>query len=404
MRASVADNKPWDEFVRAILTAQGSSLQNGAVSYFDMHKDVANLTETTAVTFMGTSIACARCHNHPMEKWTQDQYWSMANLFARVAIKNGDHAGEVTVQSEPTGEILHPRRGIPMPATPLDGKECPPSQDRRRFFADWLTSPDNPFFARALVNRVWRNYLGRGLVEAEDDLRQTNPPTNEELLDALAKDFVAHRYDVKQLMRAIMNSAAYQRSSISLPGNKTDDRYYSRYLIRRLPAEVVLDAYSAITKVPTAFTKIQVGSSGGESGTVDYPLGTRALQLPDTQLVSQFLDEFGRPERSQSCSCERQQESSVAQALHLNNGQTLNAKLRDKKSRVEEWLNDKVSPEAALDRVYMLALSREPTSAERRHFTAMLAEAARDQTATRRETLEDLFWAVLTGREFLFNR
>jgi hypothetical protein len=224
------------------------------------------------------------------------------------------------------------------------------------------------------------------------------------LLDALAKDFVGHRYDLKQLMRTMMNSAAYQRSSISLPGNKTDDRYYSRYLIRRLPAEVVLDAYSAITKVPTAFTKIQVGSSGGDAATVDYPLGTRALQLPDTQLVSQFLDEFGRPERSQSCSCERQQESSVAQALHLNNGQTLNAKLRDKKSRVEEWLKEKVSPEAALERVYMLALCRQPTPVERQHFVAMLAEAARDPRETRRETLEDLFWAVLTGRKFLFNR
>jgi hypothetical protein len=404
VREAVADNRPWDQFACAILTAQGSNLQNGAANYFVLHKEVTSLTETTSVTFMGTSITCARCHNHPLEKWTQDQYWSMANLFSQVVIKNGDRSGEVTVQSQPGSDVLHPRRGVPMPAAPLDGKEAGPGQDRRRFFADWLTAPDNPFFARAVVNRVWRNFMGRGLVEAEDDMRQTNPPSNEELFGALAKDFTSHGYDLKQLMRTIMNSAAYQRSSLSLPENKTDDRFYARYLIRRLPAEVVLDAYSAVTKVPTAFTKVQVGSSGGESATADYPLGTRALELPDTQLVSQFLDAFGRPERGQTCSCERQQESSVAQALHLYNGQTLNDKLRAKKSRVQEWLDQKIGDQEAVRSLYALALSREPTLQEQEHFTKIMAEAVRDPQTTRREILEDLFWAVLTGREFLFNR
>ena len=404
VRESVADNKPWDQFARDILTAQGSNLQNGSVNYFVLHKEVTSLTETTALTFMGTSITCARCHNHPLEKWTQDQFWGMSNLFSRVAIKNRDRPCEVTVQSQAAGDVLHPRRGIPMAPAPLDGKEAGPEQDRRGFFVDWLTAPENPFFARAVVNRVWRNFMGRGLVEAEDDLRQTNPASNEELFAALAKDFSAHRYDLRHLMRAIMNSAAYQRSSVALPGNASDDRYYARYLIRRLPAEVVLDAYSAITKVPTAFTKIMVGASGGAAGTADYPLGTRALQLPDTQLVSQFLDAFGRPERGQTCSCERQQESSVAQALHLNNGQTLNDKLRDKKSRVEEWLAEKIGDQEALRRLYVLALCREPTSEERKHFTLMLTEASADNHTTRREVLEDLFWSVLTGREFLFNK
>src|SRR5205807_9529122 len=197
----------------------------GPANYFILHKEVTALTEATALTFMGTSITCARCHNHPLEKWTQDQYWGMANLFSQVAIKNGDRPGEVTVQSEPTGNVLHPRRGVPMAAAPLDGKEAGPGQDRRRFFADWLTAPDNPFFARAAVNRVWRNFMGRGLVEAEDDLRQTNPPTNEELLTALTRDFVAHKFDVKRLMRTIMNSASYQRSAKPQPGNAADDRF-----------------------------------------------------------------------------------------------------------------------------------------------------------------------------------
>lgn len=405
VRQSVADNKPWDRFAREILTARGSNLSAGQANYFVLHKDVTDLTEATSVTFMGTSLTCCRCHNHPLEKWTQDQYWSLANLFAQVGIKNGDRAGEFTVQSLLEGDILHPRRGYAMTPAPLDGKPLSDAAvDRRTYFADWLTSPENPYFARAVVNRVWRNFMGRGLVEAEDDLRATNPPTNPELLDALARDLVKHGHDVKQLMRTIMNSASYQRTSLPLPENKSDDRFYSHYLVRRLPAEVVLDAYSYVTKVPTSFEQLDLGPSGGRTKTGDYPLGTRALQLPDTLLVSQFLDAFGRPEREQTCACERQQESSVTQALHLNNGQTLNDKLRDKRSRVEEWLKEQITNDEAIGRLYMLALARTPTADERKHFGELLADAARDGQTSRREMLEDLFWAVLTGREFLFNR
>jgi hypothetical protein len=415
VRQSVADNKPWDRFAREIVTAQGSNLHNGAANYFVLHKDISDLTESTSVTFLGMSITCCRCHNHPLEKWTQDQYWSFANLFARVGIKNGDRGGEFLVQSLPEGDVLHPKRGEAMRAIPLDAKPAPPGTDRRDHFAAWLTAQDNPYFAKAIVNRVWRNYMGRGLVEAEDDLRQTNPPSNEELFVALAKDFITpvplwgdrpptDGYDLKHLMRTIMNSAAYQRSSVALEGNKADDRYYSRYLIRRLPAEVVLDTYSYVSKVPTAFTKVSVGQSGGDAPTGDYPLGTRALQLPDTQLVSQFLDAFGRPERGQTCSCERQSESSVTQALHLNNGKTLNDKLRDQKSRVEEWAKEKVADEEAIRRVFELALCRPPGADEQERFLKIMNEAARDLQTSRREIIEDLFWSVLTGREFLFNR
>lgn len=403
VRQSVADNKPWDAFARDILTARGSTLQHGQANYFALHKDISDLTESTAVTFLGMSITCCRCHNHPLEKWTQDQYWGLANLFSQVLIKNGERGGELIVQSAPDGDVLHPRRGVPMPPTPLDGKPAPASMDRRAYFAQWLTAPDNPYFAKALVNRVWRNFLGRGLVEAEDDVRQTNPPSNPELLDALAQDFVKHSYDVKHLIRMVMNSAAYQRSSTPLDANKADDRYYSHYLVRRLPAEVVLDGYSAVTKVPTAFTKLSLGPTGGDAATGDYPLGTRALQLPDTQLISLFLDAFGRPERGQTCSCERQQEASVTQALHLNNGQTLNDKLRNPKSRVAEWAAEKISDTEAIRRIFMLALCRPPTAAEEDRLGKLLADAARDPQATRREALEDLFWSVLTSREFLFN-
>ncbi len=405
IRQSVADNEPWDRFARDILTATGSTLQNGAAGYFVLHKDVTDLTEATAVTFLGMSITCCRCHNHPLEKWTQDQYWEMANLFARVALKNGDRSGEVSVQAQPAGDILHPRRGIAMPPTPLDGKPLPldSPMDRRRYFADWLTAPDNPYFAKALVNRVWRNFLGRGLVEAEDDMRQTNPPTNDELFDALSKDFIAHHYDVKYLMRLVMNSATYQRSSKPLPANAADDRFYSHYLIRRLPAEVILDAYSQLTGVPTPFTQVQVGTTGGVAAYAGSPKGVRALQLPDAQIVSRFLDNFGRPERARTCSCEREQDSSVGQALQLNNGQTLNDKLRAKNSRVAQWVQEKIGDTEAVRRLFLLALCREPTAAEMERFQKIMAEAAADKKTTRREILEDLWWAVLTGREFLFN-
>ena len=406
IRQSVADNKPWDHFARDILTSTGNTLENGAANYFVLHKDVTDLTESTSVTFMGLSINCCRCHNHPLEKWTQDQYWEMANLFSRVGMKNGDRFGGTSVQAQPTGEAYHPRRGIPMPPTPLDGKPLPldGSTERRQYFADWLTAPENPYFAKALVNRVWRNFMGRGLVEAEDDLRETNPATNEELLSALAKDFVQHKFDVKYLIRLLMNSAAYQRSSQPLPDNAGDDRYYSHYLVRRLSAEVMLDMYSLVTGVPTPFKNIYSGVEGGVAPTDNFPEGTRALQLPDSRVASTFLDSFGRPDRVQTCSCERQQDSSVSQALHLNNGQTLNDKLRAKNSRVEQWVHEKISDEEAVRRLFFLALCRQPTGQELKHFETLMGEAAKDSKTTRREILEDLFWAVLSSKEFVFNR
>ncbi|MCS6865522.1 MAG: DUF1553 domain-containing protein [Gemmataceae bacterium] len=403
IRHSVANNQPWDRFARDILTATGSTLIHGGGNYFVLHKDVSELAETTAVTFMGLSINCAKCHNHPLEKWTQDQYWAFANLFARIALKNGERRDDVIVQNKHDGEVLHLRRGVPMPPTPLGGKPLPidSPRDRREYFVAWLTAPDNPYFAKAIINRVWRNYMGRGLVEPEDDLRETNPPSHPELLDALAADLVQHHYDLKYLMRLILNSAAYQRSSQPLPGNAADDRFYSRYLIRRLPAEVILDAYSDVTGVPTPFDKIN-SAAGDDSRPINtYPLGTRAIQIPDSLVTSRFLDAFGRAERVQSCACERSSDSSVTQALHLNNGYTLNDKLRDKNSVVGRWLADNWSNEKILDELFLRALARRPTPTEKTKLLALLEEGS--NATTRREAIEDLVWAVLTGREFLFN-
>jgi len=390
IRRSVAENKPWDRFVRELLTASGSTLRNGAANYYVLHKDPIDLTETTTQAFLGMSLTCARCHNHPLEKWTQDQYYAMANLFGRVRLKNGDLGGETLVFSAADGDVPHPRLGLPMPPQPLDGKALPLEDpaDRREALADWLTAKDNPFFARAVVNRVWRNFLGRGLVEAEDDLRLTNPPSNEDLFAAVTRDFTEHGFDLRRLMRQIMTSATYQRSSEAPPGGIVDAKYYSTYIPRRLSAEVMLDAISQVTGVPTDFP--------------GYPHGTRALQLPDSQVASYFLNAFGRPERAQTCSCERQEEPSVAQALHLTNGETINAKLRAPGGTAERLAKEPLSDGELVDRLYGLVYARRPKPAERARVLAALQEYPAGPEG-RREVVEDLLAAMLTTKEFLFN-
>ena len=309
IRRAVAENRPWDRFARDLITAQGNSLDNGACNYFVLHKDPAELTETTAVTFLGMSVACAKCHNHPLEKWTQDQYWSLVNMFGRVGLKNGERSGDVAVQSLPTGDVLHLRRGVPMPPAPLDAKPLAfdDPRDRRAVFADWLTSPDNPYFAKALVNRVWRNFLGRGLVEAEDDLRATNPPTNPELLAALAKDFAAHGYDVKQLDPA--HHEQRDLSTVVGAGGRDGER---RSLLLALPDPPAAGRgdprrlFAGHRRADDRSTRCKPAAAGWRRCRPgQYPKGVRAQQLPDVHLVSRFLDAFGRPERIHTCSCER---------------------------------------------------------------------------------------------------
>ncbi len=397
VRESVAANKPWDKMAREIVTATGNMMENGAATYYVLHKEPTDLTENFSMAFLGMSITCARCHNHPLEKWTQKQYYQMANLFARVGMKNGTRAGDTQVYTNPTGEVNHPRLGRPLPPAPLDGEELTldSTKDRRQHLADWLTSPNNPYFARAMVNRVWKNFMGRGLVEAVDDMRATNPPSNEELLTALTKDFTDHGFDIKHLIRAIMNSAAYQRSSKPNETNKQDERFYSRYVIKRLPAEVMLDAVSQVTGAPTEFP--------------GYPAGTRAIQLPDSRVNSYFLTIFGKPPRLATCECERSAEPSVTQALHIINGETINQKLRRPNGIVDSFVRLGVSDEMMINHLYLAALSRPPRPDEVNHLLAVMNEGkdttkgSRDLSSARRQAIEDLVWAVLTSKEFLFN-
>jgi hypothetical protein len=397
VREKVARNVGWDQLARSIVTAQGSTLSNGAANFFVLHRDPIDLTESASMAFLGLSLTCARCHNHPLEKWTQDEYYGFASLFARVKLKDGDTAGDEVVSSASDGEVLHPRRGVAMAPRPLDSPAIEPgaTRDRRAFFADWLAQPDNPYFAKAVVNRVWSNFFGRGLTHPEDDLRVSNPASDEALLDWLVHDFIAHRFDVKHLIRTIMSSAAYARSSQPVPGNERDTKYLSHYRVKRLPAEVLLDAISQVTEVPTPFT--------------GYPSGWRTLQLPDSKLENTFLESFGRPARLATCSCERSAEPSMAQALHLANGTTINEKLRSENSVASRLIARQESDSAIVERLFMTALCRRPSAAERARMVKALSDSvagsrdAKSAAAARRQAIEDLFWAVLTCQEFLFN-
>ena len=394
IRQGVAENLGWDEFCRRIITAKGSTLTNGAANYFVLHRDPIDLTESAGMAFLGFAMTCARCHNHPLEKWTQDQYYGMANLFSRIQIKDGPTPGDAIVLASPEGDIPHPRSGAILSPRPLDGAPLAVSdrRDRREAFAAWLVQADNPYFAKAIVNRVWRNFFSRGLIDPEDDLRATNPASDERLLRYLVDDFIAHKYDIKHLIRAITTSGVYARSSEPVTGNEHDVKFLSHYIPERLPAEVLLDALAQVCEVPSPFP--------------GYPSDWRSLQIPDSKADGGFLDTFGRPERLNTCSCERSSEPSMSQALHLVNGSTINDKLRDGRSAVASGLAAGLSDDALIDRLFLAALGRNPTAVEKTKLLAALAEAAKegpDPKVARRQGIEDLYWATLTGKEFLFN-
>ena len=407
IRQNVANNTPWDEFVRQIVLAKGSTFDNGAANFYALHQDPLDMAETTSMAFLGMSIQCAHCHDHPLEKWTNNDYYGFASLFARVRgkgwggdFRSGD--GHRVIFLDDESELIQPRTGKPQPPRPLDGQplSLESVEDRRLAVASWLTSPANPYFSRAIVNRVWANFFGVGLVEKVDDLRLTNPPSNPELLSALAAFLVEgeggraseegrtnRAYDLKKLMRLILTSQSYQRSSQATKGNEPDERFYSRYYPKRLKAEVLLDIMSQVTASPTPFK--------------DFPAGTRAMQLPDANIASDFLKTFGRPERIITCECERSDEPSMTQVLHILNGETLIQKLEAKDNRVSKQLEAKMPVEQLAEELFLTALSRFPTDAEKQKLFTVLSAAPEDE---RRQTLEDLYWSVLSSKEFLFNR
>ncbi|MBL9183784.1 MAG: DUF1553 domain-containing protein [Verrucomicrobiaceae bacterium] len=401
IRRHVAANTPWDAMVRDLLTATGSTLEHGGGNFFILNDEPTKCAETVSVAFLGTSIGCAKCHNHPMEKWTYDQYYAFANLFARVRTKNGTQADERVLFSDTQGDLVAPLTGKPQPPRPLDALQpvsMTSTEDRRITLANWLTSADNKLFQRAIVNRVWANFFGSGLVEAVDDLRVTNPASNEPLFAAACEHLVKQKFDLKALMRTILQSETYQRSSITLPENISDLRYGSHYVPRRLKAEVLLDTVSQVTAAPTTF---KIDRRNANRGTADaYPMGFRALQLPDSNIASYFLKSFGRADRVATCECERTNEPSMAQALHIANGETLNQKLAQKDNRLDALLTSKQPDAKIIEEAYLLTLTRAPTDRELEKATALLTTAKPED---RRVTLEDLFWSLMSSKEFLFN-
>lgn len=406
LRSHVAQGTPWDQMVREILTARGSSVEQGATNFYALHQDPEAMTENACQAFLGLSIGCAKCHNHPLEKWTNSQYYAMASFFARVKAKGwggesrgGD--GVRTLMVTGSGELMQPLTGRPQPPTPLDGTplDFDTPGDRREYLADWMVSPENSYFRRAIANRLWANFLGQGIVEPVDDLRVSNPARNERLLQALSHYLVDHRFDLKSLMREILCSETYQRSSEPLQGNDEDRHYFSRYYPRRLTAEVLLDAVSQVTEVPSKFTQIAYDGNDFEDTNL-YPIGTRAVELKDSAIVSSFLQSFGRPERDITCECERSNTPSMVQVLHIHNGSTINERLRSSDSCVTRFAGASMDNEAVIREAFLRALTRAPTD---RELERLAAELDSGDPQERRARIEDLYWGIMSSREFLFN-
>lgn len=405
IRENVRKNTPWDKWVREVLTAQGDSVDSGETNFYALHQDPESMAENVSQAFLSLSINCAKCHNHPLEKWTNDQYYAFANLFARVRAKgwggdarSGD--GVRTVFVEGRGDLIQPRTGKPQPPAPLDADplDAMEPSDRRIRLAEWVASSDNPYFTRSVANRIWAALFGMGLVEPVDDLRVSNPAANEALLSALSEFLVERNYDLKALMRIILQSETYQRSSRVLPENRDDSRYFSRYYPRRLMAEILQDAIASVTDVINVYDQL-VLTDGSQEKTGLYPKGTRALELFDASVASYFLNTFGRNERAITCECERSNQPSMVQVLHLSNGDAVNEKLRHDNGRVKRLLDADASLEEIIDRAFLWCLCRYPNEQERASYLEIFKETEPDQLRT---ATEDLFWALMTCREFLF--
>ncbi len=391
----LAANKPYDQFVREVLTVTGAEVEAPPVVWYREVKDPTAAVEDAAQLFLGQRIGCARCHHHPFERWGQQDYWGMAAFFSTFEVKEAKAAKKnkgVENPAEPTRVLL--KGGKPQATNPRTGKPVPPTglgaapvavgsdEDPRAKLADWMTDPANPFFAKALVNRYWKHFLGRGLVDPEDDMRATNPPTNPELLDALAKSFADSKFDLKALVRTICNSKTYQLSAVANAHNAGDTQNYSRFIPRRLPAEVLLDAVDDVTGVRTKFKKA--------------PADARAVQLPDNMVDSYFLSVFGKPDATSACECERNGGASLAQALHMFNSQEMAAKVAGK--RAQDLARDKRPHPERLGELYVVALGRKPSAEETAALVAFI-----EGKADTRAAYEDVVWAVLNMKEFLFN-
>lgn len=384
LRDKVASNEPFNQIIFDLLAARGGTFKNPATNYFKLENDVMKRTENVAQVFMGTRIQCAQCHNHPFDRWTMDDYYGFAALFAQVRKKPAEDPHEQIIY-DGGGQIAHPvtkANAIPR----FLGADSPAEMDgltRREAVAKWLTSDENPWFARNVVNIVWSHFFGVGITDPVDDVRVSNPASNPELLDALSTRFVEYNYDFKKLVRDICNSQTYQRSSRTNETNEEDFTNFSHSLIRRLRAEVLLDTLAQVTETPNKFQGL--------------PLGARAVQIADGNTSTYFLTTFGRATRQTVCSCEVKMEPNLSQALHLLNGDAVHNRVRNG-GVVRKLLKELKDPGAVIESLYFRCLSRAPTDAEK---TKLLESLEGD--SPQEEVLEDIFWAILNSKEFIFN-
>ncbi len=400
VRDGMLANKPYDEMVRQILGATGTIVANPAVAWYKRVKEPNQQLEDVAQLFLGVRMQCAQCHHHPFEKWSQHDYYSFAAFFSQVGRKPTPIAGE---------DLIFHKRGVAKlenkktlaPVTPAalgqEALEIPPDDDPRLRLADWMSEKDNPFFAKALVNRYWKHFFKRGLVEPEDDIRDTNPATNPELLDALAMHFVENGFDLKEIITVITSSNTYQLSAFPNEHNAVDRQNFSHYYPKRMQAEVLLDAVDMLTGAKTDFANL--------------PSGTRAISLPDNSYNSSpFLKVFGRPEGASVCECERVQSSSLAQSLHLMNSSDVKGKLTKAGGQADVLSKPEAKDEVGIRDIYLTAFSREPTAEEMTIAKGHLVKPRTDTNdkpvnpqLAKRQGYEDLIWAIMNTKEFLYN-
>ena len=385
LREQVAQGKTIAEIAKQTISANGSTLSNPATNYFQTETTPQLIAENIAQVFLGTRIQCAQCHNHPFDRWTMDDYYDFASFFSQIGYKQGKDPRELTIYNAATGSIVHPlgKEGIKPRFLGADTPIKVDQRDLREHLAEWLTDPSNLAFSRNIANLVWSHFFGRGIVEPVDDVRISNPASNDPLLDYLADQLIAANFDIKPLVRQICNSRTYQASASTNHSNRLDQREFSHQMIRRLRAEVLLDCICQVTETPERLP----GLSKGE----------RAVKVADGQAQHYFLNTFGRSNRSSACTCETKTSPTLSQALHLLNGETTNRKIQDG-SVIKSWIAQKVDPQEILRRITVRCLTRQPTESERSWLDDQLR-----QNSNIEQSLEDFFWAILNSNEFIFN-
>ena len=385
LKRQLTENVPIDKISLALLSSSGSTFKVPATSFYTIERDKLKLTENIAQIFMGTRIQCAQCHNHPFDRWTMDDYYSFSAFFAQFRTKNDEDQRAQIVYDSRRGGVKHPVTKQDMPPVFLGGSPADvKGKDRRRVFAEWLVSKENPYFASSLVNRIWDQFFGRGITHPVDDARLSNPASNQELQDELAKKLTEYNYDFRKLIRDICTSRTYQLESKTNESNKMDEKNFSHASIRRIRAEVLLDSISQVTETKDKFKSL--------------PLGSRAVEIADGQTSSFFLTTFGRASRETVCSCEVKMEPNLSQALHLMNGSTVLNKIRQGKF-IDNLLKEKKSPDEIIRRLYIRCYSREVKDEEMAKLLPIV-----NNSKDKRETLEDIFWALMNSKEFIFVR